>query len=78
MTLTPCQFNKITTKEEFNGLKQKVDKMDVKFDTMLNTLDGIAKDVKDIKTEYVSNIAAHDRFEKRITKVERKVGMAMA
>jgi hypothetical protein len=49
-------FEKLATKDEFNRLELKVDGLDEKFGKMLETLDSIAKDVKDIKIEHVSNI----------------------
>jgi hypothetical protein len=69
------QFNQLATKEDLNDLKEELVSK-TEFRQMLNALDGIAKDVKDIKCEHTVNIAAHDRFEKRITKVEKKVRIA--
>ena len=47
MTLTPEQFNQLTTKAEFNELKAEVkemhEAMDQKFDQVLNAIDKLAK-----------------------------------
>lgn len=75
MTITPEQFNKITTKDEFNELKEAVLDMEKKFDNKLDTLltvvDGLAKNLSDNQVERIANIAAHDRFEARIATVEK-------
>ena len=55
----------MVTKKEF---EQKTDEM-------LTAIDGVVKDNDDIKIEQTSNIAAHDRFEKRITRVETHLNL---
>lgn len=55
MSLTPEQFAKITTKEEFNELKADVKKIDGKIDRLLGAVDGIAKKHKDFETELAAN-----------------------
>lgn len=47
MSISAEQFNKLVTKDEYKELVQKVDGLDEKFDKMMNTLDGIAKNVDD-------------------------------
>lgn len=83
MTLTPEQFNKITTKEEFHELKKEM--LEVKGDVkkILTAVDGLAKSVKDFKTEMASNRGAHDRMsdnindhEIKLKKLELKKGFA--
>ncbi|MBI2459172.1 MAG: hypothetical protein HYV53_01300 [Parcubacteria group bacterium] len=64
MPLTPEQFNKLVTKEEFNELKKDFKKMDGKIDQILTVVDGIATKHKDFQTEMASNQGAHDRMQK--------------
>lgn len=71
MTLTPEQFNKLVTKDEFNELKTDFKKMDGKIDKILTAVDGIAKKHKDFEIELAANQGAHDRFESRIKKLEK-------
>ena len=69
MALTPEQFNKIALKDDLKKFVTK-DHFDEKMNEVMDKLDGIAKAFKDHGTEHVSNLAAHDRFERRITKLE--------
>jgi len=75
MILTPEQFNKLVARDEFNELKMEVREikfiLNSKFDSAFTALDGLAKNIKDIKEEFVSNIAAHDRFENRLIRIEK-------
>lgn len=71
MPLTPEQFNKLVTKDEFNELKEGFKKMDGKIDRILTSVDGIAKKHKDFETELAANQGAHDRFETRIKNLEK-------
>ena len=79
MTLTPEQFNKLVTKDEFNELKGEV--LEIKGDVrkVLTAVDGLTKTVKDFHVEMASNQGAHDRLadninnhEVRIKKLEYK------
>lgn len=63
MTLSPEQFNKLTTKEDLKNFVTE-DKMDEKFDKVLSAVDGVMKKLDNIEHVFVSNQAAHDRFEK--------------
>ena len=76
MTLTPEQFNKLVTKDEFNELKKDFDKMDGKIDRILTSVDGIANKHIGFETELMANQGAHDRFEERIKGLEKKQGIA--
>lgn len=70
MTLTPEQFNKLVTKEYLDErLENMATKDDV--DKILTAVDGIAKKHQDFETELAANLGAHDRFETRITKLEK-------
>jgi hypothetical protein len=74
MKLSPEQFNIIATKDDLNNLEEKIDlKITQKMDRILNAVDGLAKSVNDMKAEFASNMAAHDRFETRITRVEKQL-----
>ncbi|MFH0840570.1 MAG: hypothetical protein V1865_01105 [bacterium] len=70
MTLTPEQFNLLATKEDLKSLVT-LDKMNEKFDQVLTAVDGVVKRLDNIEHSFVSNMAAHDRFEGRITKIEK-------
>lgn len=71
MELTPEQFNKLVTKDEFNRLEEKVDNLTDNVSRILTGVDGLAKKVDNFQSEMVANVAAHDRFEERITKLEK-------
>lgn len=71
MPLTPEQFAKITTKDEFNELRADVKKMDGKIDKLLDAVEGVATRHKNFELEMTSNQAAHDRFEERIKNLEK-------
>lgn len=58
---TKEDLKQFVTKDEFNGTMNRV----------ITTLDTIVKNFDDHKIEHTSNQAAHDRFEKRITKLEK-------
>jgi len=70
MSLTPEQFAKLTTKDEFNELRKDFKKMDGKIDQLLTVVDGIAKKHDDFKVELVSNQGAHDRMSEAIANHE--------
>ena len=74
MTLTPEQFNKLATKEDLNNFYPK-DEMDNKFDKVLTAVDGVMKKLDDIEHAFVSNQAAHDRFEERLTRIEKRLDL---
>jgi len=73
MTLTPEQFNKLVTKDEFNVLKD--DALEIKnyIRTMLGMLEKNAKNDDDHAIEHVSNITAHDRFQRDIDQIKTQV-----
>lgn len=64
----------LENRENYFELKNKFDHMDQKMDRVIDTLDGLTKKVTDFQAELASNQKAHDRFEKRITKLELKTG----
>ena len=71
MTLTPEQFNKLATKEDFNRLEDRIDVLDEKFEGVMEVLDVVVKKLDNIEHSFASNMVAHDRFENRITKIEK-------
>ena len=73
MPLTPAQFNKLTTKEELNEIKIKVDRIDSNIENLVTAVDHVFKKLDTIEHAFVSNMAAHDRFEERIAKLENVV-----
>ena len=70
MTLTPEQFNKIALKEDLKDLATKKE-MNEKFDEVFTVMDSIVKKLDNIENNFLSNQIAHDRFEQRITKLEK-------
>ncbi len=71
MPLTPEEFNQLAHKEDIQRLESKIDHLADAFTQMLTIMDNSAKKSKDIEVELVSNQAAHDRFETRITALEK-------
>jgi hypothetical protein len=79
MPLTPEQFEKLVTKEYLDEkLDEKLSNLVSKndFDKIMKVLDGIVKESEDHKVEHTANIGAHDRFEKRITRVEKHLELS--
>jgi hypothetical protein len=83
MSLTPEQFDKLVTKDEFNEFKDEM--MDMKKDVkrILNSVDGIAHKHQKFEVEMTANVGAHDRFEKKFSKtnvrveiLEKKLGVS--
>ena len=71
MSLSQKQFDYLATKDDISGLRKE---MNDKFDRVLTVVDGIAQSHKDHEVEHVANLAAHDRFEERISKLEGEAG----
>jgi len=74
MTLTPEQFNKLATKEDLKNFYTKTE-MDGKFDQVLSATDAVMHKLDDIEHAFVSNQAAHDRFEGRLERIEKHLGL---
>lgn len=73
MSLTPEQFNKLSTKKDLEDLEKRLkEKFASKNDVqkILNAVCGIADNHKKFDEEMTANQGAHDRFEKRITNLE--------
>jgi hypothetical protein len=67
--LSPEQFNKIVLKEDLDKILDA--KFDEKLTPLVNAIDSLVKVVSDLKSEFASNVVAHDRFETRITHLEK-------
>lgn len=67
--LSPEQFNKIVLKEYLDKILDA--KFDEKLTPLVNAIDSLVKVVSDLKSEFASNVVAHDRFETRITHLEK-------
>lgn len=70
MTLTSEQFNKIALKEDLKDFAKSAEVQKARNDILASN-DKLAKKLDDIEHAFVSNQAAHDRYEKRITRVEK-------
>jgi len=78
MTLTPEQFNKLATKKDLEKVEDKVDVLAENMSTLLTSVDGLAKKLDDIEHAFVSNQAAHDRFESRLERIEKHLGLKVS
>lgn len=70
MELSPEEFNKLVTKDEFYEFKED---MDEKMNIMISMLKKNSTKDKDHDIEHVSNIAAHDRFHKEIEQIKNQI-----
>lgn len=75
MTLTPEQFNKLTTKEDLNEFKQEINESMVTKREFNDVMDAVIKKLDNIEHAFVSNIAAHDRFESRLLRIEKHLDL---
>lgn len=71
MTLTPEQFNLIATKEEFNELKSEIQEIKGDIKHLVTAVDSVVYELKSMNSDLTANIGAYDRFETRITKIEK-------
>ncbi len=72
MTLTPEQFNLLTTKDEFKQLEKKVDKLGDQNGKILDTLDVIVQKLDKHDTENVANTQAHARINRDLLKIKKQ------
>jgi len=68
MSLTPEQFNKLATKKDLDELEQKMDEKFLNKHEFHDVMDAVIKKLDTIEHAFVSNQAAHDRFETRISR----------
>lgn len=76
MTLTPEQFNQIALKVDLDRVEAKIDDLQADSRRMLDTMDFVVKEIRDLRHEGASNVAAHDRIEKRLTRAEQALKLA--
>ena len=74
MPLSINQFNKLATNDELKELKKEM-LSKKEYNKIMNTLDGISKDVKDIKSEKTANLGAHLRIQEDVNEIRSHVGM---
>jgi hypothetical protein len=74
MTLTPEQFNKLATKEDLKEFVKKEEFEEAK-NEILGAVDAVMHKLDDIEHAFVSNQAAHDRFESRLERIEKQLGL---
>jgi septal ring factor EnvC (AmiA/AmiB activator) len=74
MPITAKQFNLLATKNDLNEFKQEIRENVVSKQEFQTTMDTVVKKLDTIEHAFVSNMAAHDRFEQRITKIEDYLG----
>ena len=75
MGLTPEQFSQLVTKDEFNEFKKYVaTKEDI--NNLYNAIDAVMREIINIRHDFASNQVAHDRYEARITRTEKHVGLS--
>lgn len=75
MTLTSEQFNQLVTKDEFNGFKKYVATKEG-ISNLYDAIDAVMRKLNNIEHAFVSNQVAHDRYEARITRTEKHVGLS--
>jgi len=74
MTLTPKQFNKLATKEDLKDFVTKDEMQNIKSD-IIGAVDAVMVKLDNIEHAFVSNLAAHDRFKERISRLENYTGI---
>ena len=74
MTLTSEQFNILATKDDVKKeIFESEERIRKDINKVLTAVDGLAKKTENVEVEQTSNIVAHDRYEKRITKNEENI-----
>ena len=77
MILTPEQFNKLATKDDLQEMKKEMVTKNEHNDVM-SAIDAVMHKLDIIEHAFVSNQAAHDRFEQRITRIEQHLNLKPA
>jgi len=75
MTLTPEQFNKLATKEDLKEFLKKEEFGEAK-NEILGAVDAVMHKLDNIEHAFVSNQAAHDRFEGRLERIEKHLDLS--
>jgi len=73
MSLTPEQFAKLVTKDEFNEFKGEMMEMKADVKRILTSVDSIVKKHKDFNVEMAANQGAHDWMSKTIDSHEVRI-----
>ncbi len=75
MTLTPEQFNKLVTKDYLDErLSETATRADI--GNVLTAMGAVVKKLDNVEHAFVSNIAAYDRFENRISRLEKHLNLS--
>lgn len=72
MTLTPEQFNKLATKEDLEDLRNEMTTK-AEHNQVMDVLDMVVKKLDTIEHGFVSNMAAHNRYEEAINNLNIRV-----
>ena len=72
MTLTPEQFNKLATKDDLDKIRKEMTNKD-DLNKVLSAVDVLAKKFDNFHAEMAANQAAHDRFEKDINDLKKRI-----
>ena len=75
MTLTPEQFNKLATKEDLKEFLKKEEFGEAK-NEIFGAVDAVMHKLDNIEHAFVSNQAAHDRFEGRLERIEKHLDLS--
>ena len=73
MSLTPEQFNKLVTKDEFVEVRSEFKEVHKKLNRIIEVLDTLVRKNEITDHELTSNQAAHDRFEMDIESLKERV-----
>lgn len=72
--LDKLAIEQIKTRESLKNFATK-DDLNKKSDEILTAVDAVVKKLDVIEHAFVSNLAAHDRFEKRIARIEKHLNL---
>lgn len=74
MTITQEQFNKLVTKEDLKNFYKK-EEMDKLNKQILSAIDTIMRKLDNIEHAVIADQAAHARFEIRLERIEKHLGL---
>ncbi len=74
MTITLEQFNKLATKDDLKKVRNEM-VTKVEHNDVMNAIDAVVHKLDIIEHAFVSNQAAHNRFEQRITRIEQHLNL---
>lgn len=70
MTLTPEQFNKLVTRDDFNDLKDEFQEIKRDMKQVLSVVEGLATSFQKFDQELTANVGAHDRIQEDVKKLD--------